>query len=171
VCECLWWEHNNFLSFRFLPQETWNWNPKLHFTWDKHDIQHRTKHARLLGGRYGVRCKRANMQKRGLIERNWSLCSFIIWECKDNFRVLVCLIFVPRFFRALPRCQGKIDTQKLFLHFVVHDSRFSTPRKKQRIDHRYGAVSLLVLYELKVFLFVFSFIFVGWVGGRGLRNG
>jgi hypothetical protein len=73
-----------------------------------------TKHARLLGGRYGVRCKRANMQKRGLIERNWCLCSFIIWECKDEFRVLVSLIFVPRFFYALPRCQGKIGTQKAF---------------------------------------------------------
>jgi len=125
---------NNFLSFRFLPQETWNWNPKLHFTWDKHDIQHRTKHARLLGT---IRCEvqKSKHAKRGLIQRNWSfLCSFIIWECKDKFRVLVSLIFVPRFFSALPRCQGKIGTQKAFSYTLpVHDSQHQERKKELTI--------------------------------------
>jgi hypothetical protein len=40
---------NNFLSFRFLPQETWNWNPKLHFTWDKHDITTPNQTCKVVG--------------------------------------------------------------------------------------------------------------------------
>jgi hypothetical protein len=97
-------------------------------------LQHRTKHARLLGT---IRCEvqKSKHAKRGLIQRNWSfLCSFIIWECKDKFRVLVSLIFVPRFFSALPRCQGKIGTQKAFSYTLpVHDSRHQERKKELTI--------------------------------------
>jgi hypothetical protein len=90
------------LSFLFLPQEPWNWNPKLHFTWDKHDIQHGTKHARLLGTIW-CEVQSANVQK-GIWLKEIDL------HVHSSFESVKTILFWS-LGSALPRCQGKIGTQ------------------------------------------------------------